>query len=300
MKKCTKGKKTSRVHMDLQALVDELENEDREPLGGGAGCVVPDDVRERVLEHAERHDGVLQISVFFDCIQHLPPLYKDVRTEIEKRVMSRGPLFLFGGLIVENDELVASDSSFKLVDGELIELSPMPSSRFHASAVYFEGEILLVGGFQSPAQEIARLKDREAPDFHFFNHPRSGCLTVAAYNIAEDDWREIPVLQISPVLIGYVSCQIFEGVIFVCGMSGRDVAIDAATLKETTKFRMPQRGVTSSFHTQTVMTSNGLLFCWTVSTCSVFNKSSSCCNFLFVLDVKALLKVRVLHELVSC
>ncbi len=291
-KHCEKGKQDALLQRELELELQDAEEELEQGEEWEPNVVFPKHLQERVLEHADREDGLLQMRVFQESIGHLPRLPRDLINLLSDSYVCSGSVFLIGGLDfdVEKKSFVPSKQIFRLDhNGELEECSEMPFPRYQASCVHFEGEILVVGGYSRISYQ-REIEDHLSPvDFFFLNRMTSACTSICIYNIADDCWRVVDdVFNISSILLGRVSCQIFGEFIFVCGNDGRDVCLSARTLTPPNKkFTMPHRKIKGTFAAQTVLVS-GLLICFSNKECSSFsskNPESNCCGYLVIFVV---------------
>ncbi len=251
----------------------------------------------RAREHALRYDGAAQMAVFLSCIDHLPRLPRDIVNLLRQLVCGVGDaVYLIGGVLpsppIRDPEVngyKASQRVLRLQNSVLTEVASLPVPLCGASAVYYEGEILVVGGYSSEAAEYC---------YPTFLYPvQSPSDDIWIYNIADDEWRAVPAKasEFGHALSGCCSASVYKHVVFVCGESGFCSAIDARTM---TRLRMPQRyGKVFSTHMQTAIAETGLLICWgsafdcertVVEYRSVEADSlSKCCCSLHVLDARA-------------
>ena len=138
-------------------LAREKEHEER--LGQGAGAW-PLAMRQRARDHKMRTSGAAQMEAFLESIQHLPRLPKDVIESILRPMVcgAQDAVYLVGGLDADgvedkpewNDVFLVSTRLCRLRGGELTELAALPSPRCWAGAAYYQGEIIVLGGFEGP------------------------------------------------------------------------------------------------------------------------------------------------------
>ncbi len=256
---------------------------------------------ERAREHALRHDGAGQMAVFLSCIEHLR-LPRDIVNILRHLVCDEDEvLYLVGGVMARETVFDNySDEGFikmhpttrvaRLQKGIMCEVAPLPMPLFGASAAYYEGELLVVGGFLGTAYQGA------APTL--ISHSCGESMDIWIYNILDDEWRAVPVQShvFRNALRGYCSVSVYKHLAFVCGAKGACVAIDARTM---TAVRMPHRGTNClSSNMQTALMDSGLLVCWGTSmSCRHFfqkgaetDSMDKCCCSLHVLDVRTFLE----------
>jgi hypothetical protein len=135
-------------------LTLEEENDERD-----AGTW-PSAMRHRARDHKMRTSGSVQMETFLESITHLPRLPKDVVESILRPMVcgAEDAVYLVGGIDEdpalkadrENSAFLVSKRMCRLQGGVLTELAPLPSPRCAAGAAHYQGEIIVLGGFDGP------------------------------------------------------------------------------------------------------------------------------------------------------
>ncbi len=118
-------------------------------------------LRQRAREHRMRTSGVAQMEAFLESVEHLPRLPKDVIYSILRPLVCgiEDAVHLVGGIDEKEGDVADTDgdSTFnvgkrlcRVQGGVLTQLAPMPLPRCCAAAAHYQGEIIVLGGYDGP------------------------------------------------------------------------------------------------------------------------------------------------------